>query len=150
MCNSSLRSLLRLVDDRTTCNADAFGKVEIFKLGLGDDAELWLAWGGSSCWLVAPSHHMAGRVKGSPYMVTGAAEFPKALDPKMLTEMLLKARFFPLFDVTVSITAVAGKTWAQPSIWLSRDHMVLFTWAEGCMGHLPASTPRSLRLREDL
>lgn len=58
------------------------------------------------------------------YMVTGAAEFPKALDAAMHNEMLLKARFFPLYDVTVSITATAGKTWAQPIIWVNRDHMV--------------------------
>jgi hypothetical protein len=58
------------------------------------------------------------------FMITGAAEFPKALEPKMHGEMLLKNRFFPLVDVTVTVIGVAGKTWSQPTIWLNRDHML--------------------------
>ncbi len=58
------------------------------------------------------------------FMVAGAAEFPKAVDTNMHTEILLKARFFPLYDVTVAVMGVAGKTWTQPIIWVNRDHMV--------------------------
>jgi hypothetical protein len=58
------------------------------------------------------------------FMITGAAEFPKAVETKMHTEMLLKNRFFPLVDVTVTVIGVAGKTWTQPMIWANRDHML--------------------------
>jgi hypothetical protein len=58
------------------------------------------------------------------FMVTGAAEFPKALEPKMHGEMLLKSRFFALVDVTVTVIGVVGKTWTQPIIWVNRDHML--------------------------
>jgi hypothetical protein len=58
------------------------------------------------------------------FMVTGAAEFPKALEPKMHGEMLLKSRFFPLVDVTVTVVGVANKTWTQPMIWVNRDQML--------------------------
>src|SRR6202171_1799893 len=58
------------------------------------------------------------------FMVTGAAEFPKALEAKMHGEMLLKNSFFPLVDVTVTIVGIAGKSWTQPVIWLNRAHML--------------------------
>lgn len=58
------------------------------------------------------------------FMVTGAAEFPQAIEPKMHDEMLLKNPFFPLVDVTVTIIGVAGKTWSQPIIWVNRAHML--------------------------
>ena len=58
------------------------------------------------------------------FMVTGAAEFPKALEPKMHGEMLLKSRFFPLVDVTVTVIGAANKTWTQPTIWVNRDQML--------------------------
>src|SRR5216684_3444901 len=41
--------------------------------------------------------------QGTTFMVTGAAEFPKAIEPKMHGELLMKGRFFPLLDVTVTI-----------------------------------------------
>jgi hypothetical protein len=58
------------------------------------------------------------------FMVTGAAEFPKATEPAMHNEILLKGRFFPIVDATVTMFGVAGKTWTQPSIWVNRDQML--------------------------
>src|SRR5256885_14294548 len=58
------------------------------------------------------------------FMVTGAAEFPKATEPSMHTEILMKARFFPIVDATVTIFGVAGKSWTQPNIWVNRDLML--------------------------
>jgi hypothetical protein len=58
------------------------------------------------------------------FMVTGAAEFPKAVEPAMHSEILLKPRFFPMVDVTITIFGVAGKSWTQPSILVNRDHML--------------------------
>jgi hypothetical protein len=58
------------------------------------------------------------------FMVTGAAEFPKALESKMHAEVLLKNPFFALVDVTVTIIGIAGKTWSQPVIWVNRAHML--------------------------
>jgi hypothetical protein len=58
------------------------------------------------------------------FMVAGAAEFPKALEPKMHAEVLIKNPFFPLVDVTVTIIGVAGKSWTQPIIWVNRAHML--------------------------
>lgn len=62
--------------------------------------------------------------QGSSFLVVGAAEFPKAIDRNMHNEMLLKNRFFPLIDVTITIIGVADKGWSQPTIWLNRDHML--------------------------
>ena len=58
------------------------------------------------------------------FMVTGAAEFPTALEPKMHAEVLLKNPFFPIVDVTITIIGVAGKVWSQPIIWVNRAHML--------------------------
>lgn len=58
------------------------------------------------------------------FMVTGAAEFPKAVEAAMHSEILLKPRFFPMVDVTITIFGVAGKSWTQPSILVNRDHML--------------------------
>lgn len=58
------------------------------------------------------------------FMVTGAAEFPKATEPNMHNEILLKGRFFPILDATVTIFGTSGKTWTQPWIWVNRDHML--------------------------
>jgi len=58
------------------------------------------------------------------FMVTGAAEFPKALEPKMHGEMLMKNRFFALVDVTVTVIGIVGKSWSQPVIWVNRDQML--------------------------
>jgi hypothetical protein len=58
------------------------------------------------------------------FMVTGAAEFPKVVEPAMHSELLLKARFFPLVDVTITIFGVAGKSWTQPTIYVNRDQML--------------------------
>jgi len=62
--------------------------------------------------------------QASNFMVTGAAEFPKASEPSMHTEILMRARFFPIQDATVTIFGVAGKSWTQPNIWVNRDLML--------------------------
>jgi len=58
------------------------------------------------------------------FMVTGAAEFPKATEPNMHTEILMKARFFQILDATITIFGVSGKSWTQPNIWVNRDLML--------------------------
>jgi hypothetical protein len=58
------------------------------------------------------------------FMVTGAAEFPKAAEPSMHNEILLKGRFFQVLDATVTVFGAVGKSWTQPSIWVNRDHML--------------------------
>lgn len=58
------------------------------------------------------------------FMVTGAAEFPRATEVSMHTEILMKNRFFPILDATVTIFGVAGKSWTQPNIWVNRDLML--------------------------
>jgi hypothetical protein len=62
--------------------------------------------------------------QASTFMVTGAAEFPKALEPKMHGEMLLKTPFFSLVDVTITIIGANSKSWSQPIVWLNRAHML--------------------------
>lgn len=58
------------------------------------------------------------------FMVTGAAEFPKAAEQAMHNEILLKSRFFQVLDATVTVFGAAGKAWTQPSIWVNRDHLL--------------------------
>jgi hypothetical protein len=58
------------------------------------------------------------------FMVTGAAEFPKAVEPTMHNEILMKSMFFPMVDVTVTIFGVIGKSWTQPTILVNRDKML--------------------------
>ena len=58
------------------------------------------------------------------FMVTGAAELPKAAEVAMHNEILLKGRFFQVVDATVTVFGTAGKSWTQPSIWVNRDHML--------------------------
>jgi hypothetical protein len=62
--------------------------------------------------------------QASGFMVTGFAEFAKAASPEMHTEILLKGRFFQLFDATVTVIGVLGRSWTQPNIWANRDHML--------------------------
>jgi len=62
--------------------------------------------------------------QGTTFMVTGACEFPKASDPKMHGELLMKSRFFPMVDVTVVIIGTAGKGWTQSTIMVNRDLML--------------------------
>ncbi len=62
--------------------------------------------------------------QASTFMVTGAAEFPKATEAAMHNEILMKNTFFPILDATVTIIGAAGKTWTQPSIWVNRDLML--------------------------
>jgi hypothetical protein len=62
--------------------------------------------------------------QAATFMVTGAAEFPKATEPSMHTEILMKSRFFQMLDVTVTIFGVNGKSWTQPNIWVNRDLML--------------------------
>src|SRR2546430_1473823 len=42
------------------------------------------------------------------FMGTGAAEFPKATEPSMHTELLMKGRFVPVVDASVTIFGAAG------------------------------------------
>ena len=58
------------------------------------------------------------------FMVTGAAEFPKATEASMHTEILMKNRFFQVLDATITIFGVNGKSWTQPNIWVNRDLML--------------------------
>jgi hypothetical protein len=58
------------------------------------------------------------------FMVTGAAEFPKATEPSMHTEILMKNRFFQILDATITIFGVNGKSWTQPNIWVNKDLML--------------------------
>jgi hypothetical protein len=62
--------------------------------------------------------------QGATFMVTGAAEFPKVVEPAMHSEILLKGRFFPLVDVTITIFGVAGKSWTQPSLLVNKEQML--------------------------
>lgn len=62
--------------------------------------------------------------QAASFMVTGAAEFPRATEPAMHTEILMKSRFFQMIDVTVTIFGVQGKSWTQPNIWVNRDLML--------------------------
>lgn len=63
-------------------------------------------------------------VQAGNFMVAGAAEFAKALEPRMHSEVLLKNPFFSLVDVTVTIIGVAGKSWSQPIMWVNRSHIL--------------------------
>jgi len=58
------------------------------------------------------------------FIVTGAAEFPKAAETSMHNELLMKSRFFSIYDATVTIIGTSGKSWTQPVIWVNRDHML--------------------------
>lgn len=62
--------------------------------------------------------------QGGTFMVTGAAEFPKAADQRMHNEMLLKSPFFSILDATITVIGAVSKTWTQPVIWVNRDHMM--------------------------
>ncbi|MDQ2942810.1 MAG: hypothetical protein M3R21_03970 [Candidatus Dormibacteraeota bacterium] len=62
--------------------------------------------------------------QASNFIVTGAAEFPKAVEPAMHGEILLRSRFFAMVDVTVTVVGVAGKSWTQPHMLINRDHML--------------------------
>lgn len=62
--------------------------------------------------------------QASGFMVTGAAEFPKATEPAMHNEILMKNRFFQILDATVTIFGVNGKSWTQPNIWVNKDLML--------------------------
>mgnify|MGYP001793806853 CR=1 FL=1 len=66
----------------------------------------------------------SARAQAAAFTVAGGAAFPKALEPKMHSEVLLKNPFFPLVDVTVTIVGIAGKAWTQPIIWVNRAHML--------------------------
>ena len=62
--------------------------------------------------------------QAASFMVTGAAEFPKATDVSMHTEILMKNRFFQILDATITIFGAAGKSWTQPNIWVNKDGML--------------------------
>src|SRR5438445_1089608 len=85
--------------------------------------------------------------QAASFMVTGAAEFPKATEPAMHTEILIKSRFFPMVDVTATIFGDNGKSWTQPSIWVSRDLMLAVVLGQK---RSPKSrTTRAVRRRRD-
>jgi hypothetical protein len=58
------------------------------------------------------------------FMVTGAVEFPKATETTMHSEILMKSRFFPVVDATVTIFGASSKSWTQPLIMVNRDLML--------------------------
>ena len=58
------------------------------------------------------------------FMVTGAVEFPKATETAMHNELLMKSRFFPVVDATVTIFGASSKSWTQPLIMVNRDLML--------------------------
>ena len=58
------------------------------------------------------------------FLVTGAVEFPKATEPAMHTEMLMKSKFFPVVDATITIFGAGSKSWTQPVIMVNRDLML--------------------------
>jgi hypothetical protein len=58
------------------------------------------------------------------FMVTGAVEFPKATETGMHNEILMKSRFFPVLDATVTIFGASSKSWTQPLIMVNRDLML--------------------------
>jgi len=62
--------------------------------------------------------------QAASFMVTGAAEFPKAVEIAMHNEILMKGRFFQIVDATVTMFGIVGKSWTQPSIWVNREQML--------------------------
>jgi len=62
--------------------------------------------------------------QAATFLVTGAVEFPKATEPAMHNELLMKSRFFTVLDPTVTIFGVSAKSWTQPLIMVNRDLMV--------------------------
>jgi hypothetical protein len=58
------------------------------------------------------------------FMVTGAVEFPKATETAMHNEILMKSRFFPVLDATVTVFGTGSKSWTQPLIMVNRDLML--------------------------
>jgi hypothetical protein len=62
--------------------------------------------------------------QAATFMVTGAAEFPKVVEATMHNEILLKSRFVPMVDVTITVFGAASKSWTQPTILVNRDHML--------------------------
>jgi hypothetical protein len=62
--------------------------------------------------------------QAASFLVTGAVEFPKATEPAMHNELLMKSRFFAVLDPTVTIFGVGAKSWTQPLIMVNRDLMV--------------------------
>lgn len=62
--------------------------------------------------------------QANTFLITGAVEFPKATEPAMHNEILMKSRFFAVLDATVTIFGVSAKSWTQPLIMVNRDLMV--------------------------
>jgi hypothetical protein len=62
--------------------------------------------------------------QANTFMVTGAVEFPKATEAAMHNELLMKSRFFPVVDATVTILGMSSKSWTQPLIMVNRDLML--------------------------
>src|SRR5438105_7863773 len=53
--------------------------------------------------------------QASNFMVTGAAEFPKAKETAMHTEILMKNRFFAILDATMTVFGLQCTSWTQPT-----------------------------------
>ena len=62
--------------------------------------------------------------QANTFLVTGAVEFPKATEAAMHNELLMKSRFFPVVDATVTILGMSSKSWTQPLIMVNRDLML--------------------------
>jgi hypothetical protein len=62
--------------------------------------------------------------QANTFLVTGAVEFPKATEAAMHNEHLMKSRFFPVVDATVTILGMSSKSWTQPLIMVNRDLML--------------------------
>jgi hypothetical protein len=62
--------------------------------------------------------------QGTNFTVKGAVEFPVAADPKLHREMLFKARFFPVVDVTLSVIGAGAAPLQWASCFVNRDLMV--------------------------
>jgi hypothetical protein len=62
--------------------------------------------------------------QGTNFTVKGSVEFPTAADPKLHREMLFKARFFPVFDATLTAIGVEMAPLQWPHCYVNRDLMV--------------------------
>lgn len=62
--------------------------------------------------------------QGTSFTVKGTVSFPVAADPNQHREMLLKARFFPVTDATLTVVGAELAPLQWPQCYLNRDLMV--------------------------
>ena len=62
--------------------------------------------------------------QGTQLSVKGAVEFPAAADPKMHRDMLFKAKFFPVFDASLSVVGAEAPALHWPLAYVNRDLLV--------------------------